>query len=91
MQRVRPLEIFLIQFIIYTVLWLISDFTATLVTLVFTAIFIFVFIIALISELIEPSKVPRWYFGFMIVSILAPIIAAVIFVGIMGADFDWTK
>ena len=82
---------FLIQFIIYTALWLISDFTATLVTLVFTAIFIFVLIISLIAEFIEPSKVPPWYFRFMIVSILAPIIAAGIFVGIMGADFDWTK
>ena len=91
MKRLRPIELFLIEFIIYTLLWLSNDYVATLLTLLFSTIFFFILIISLITELIEPSKVPRWYYSFMLVSILAPVIAAIIFVGIMGADFDWTR
>ncbi len=89
MPKIRPVEIFLIQFIIYCILWLWDDYVASLLTLVFTAIFIFLFIISVLAELIEPSKVPRWYYYFMGISVLAPIIAALVFVLFMGVDFEW--
>ena len=89
MPKIRPVEIFLIQFIIYCILWLLDDYVASLLTLVFTAIFIFLFIISVLAELIEPSKVPRWYYYFMGISVLAPIIAALVFVLFMGVDFEW--
>lgn len=89
MPKIRPVEIFLIQFIIYCILWLWDDYVASLLTLVFTAIFIFLFIISVLAELIEPSKVPRWYYYFMGISVLAPIMAALVFVLFMGVDFEW--
>lgn len=89
MPKIRPIEIFLIEFIIYCSLWLWDDYIASLLTLVFTSILIFLFIISLLAELIEPSKVPRWYYYFMGISILAPITAALVFVLIMEFDFEW--
>jgi len=91
MLNLRPIEIFLIEFIIYIILWLSNDYIATLVTLIFTSILICVLIVALIAEILERSKVPPWYFSFMIASILAPIIAAGIFIGFYGVDLEWMK
>jgi len=89
MIKIRPIEIFLIQFIIYSVLWLWDEYLASLLTLVFTSIAIFILLISLMAELIEPSKVPRWYFSGMVVSILAPILATIVFVYFVGMEFEW--
>ena len=89
MPKIRPIELFLIQFIIYGVLWLWNEYIASLMTLVFTAIAIFILAISLMAELIEPSKVPRWYFSSMVVSIIAPILATVVFVYFVGMEFEW--
>ena len=89
--NVGLLEIALLQIVFYAALWLISDYTATLLTLVFPVIFIFLLVLALAAELIEASKTPRWYFKFMVMSIFIPILTAVVFVMALGADFDWTK
>ncbi|MEM6319929.1 MAG: hypothetical protein AAF960_19815 [Bacteroidota bacterium] len=85
------LEISLLQIFIYSFLWVVSDFTATLITLVLPGIFLFLLLIALVAELIDSSKTPRWYFKFMILSIIIPLVTAAVFVSILGANFDWTK
>jgi hypothetical protein len=85
------LEIFLFQFAAYAFLWVISDYTATLLTIILPTIFLFLLILALAAEAIDRSKTPRWYFKFMIISIITPIITAIVFVSLLGADFDWTK
>lgn len=85
-------EIALLQVLFYALFWVISDYTATLLTLVFPVIFLFLLIIAVLAEAIDKrSKTPRWYFKFMIISILVPILTAAVFVMAIGADFDWTK
>ncbi len=82
-------ELFLIQVVAYAILWLLSDYTATLVTLIFPVIFISLLLLACLSELVQKSKVPRQYYYFMVASILAPILTAAIFVLILGVDFEW--
>lgn len=82
-------ELFLIQIVCYAILWLISDYTATLVTILFPVIFFSLLLLASLSELVQKSKVPKQYYYFMIISILAPILTAAIFVLILGVDFDW--
>lgn len=89
--KFRNFEWFLIQLVFYFVLWLISDYAATLVSLIFIFIFAAILIVALISEMIEPSRVPRSYYWFMLVSILAPILAGAIFLIIIGGDLNWLK
>lgn len=89
MQKIRPIEIFLIEFILFSLLWLWDDYIASMLTIVFSFIFFFILVISLMVELVERSKVPRWYFTLMAVSIFAPIAAAFVFIFFMGADFEW--
>jgi len=89
MQKIRPIEIFLIEFILFSLLWLWDDYIASMLTIVFSFIFFFILVISLMVELVERSKVPRWYFTLMAISIFAPIAAAFVFIYFMGADFEW--
>jgi len=91
MLKLRPIEWFLIEFVLYISLWLISDYIGTLVSLIFICIFAALLLIAGISELIEPSKVPRSYYIFMTVSILAPLSVSLIFLGIIGGELNWLR
>ena len=84
-------EIFLIEAIIYIALWMWNEYVATILTLAFSAIALFILIISLISELIERSKVPRWYFSYMVISILTPLIIGVFFLVLNNGSFAWMK
>jgi len=91
MLKLRPIEWFLLQFISYLLIWLINDYAGTLVSAIFIVIFSALLLVACISELIEPSKVPKSYYIFMIISILVPLIVAALFLGIIGGDLNWLK
>lgn len=82
--RLSLLEIFLLEVAVWLALWLIDDYMATLLTLILTAIVFAVLVIALLSELIERSKVPRKYFWVMGLSVLAPVVAAALYLVIFG-------
>lgn len=87
----RPtlLEIFLLEVAVWLALWLMNDYLATLLTFILTAIVFSVLVIALIAELIDRSKVPRQYFWIMGISVVAPILAAIIYVLIFGGKFEF--
>ena len=80
----RSLEILLLEIAFYIVLWLLDEYIATLLSLILGSIFLLLLLFALVAEWIERSKVPRWYFWFMLVSVLAPLAAAVIYLAIQG-------
>ncbi|MFT5747898.1 MAG: hypothetical protein ACI920_003289, partial [Saprospiraceae bacterium] len=63
----------------------------TLISTTFAIIAFCVLIVSLIAELLERSKVPRWYFWGMAVSVIAPILTALLFVGLMGGELAWMK
>ena len=84
--RLSLLEIFLLEVAVWLALWLINDYIATLLTLILTAIVFAVLVIALLSELIERSKVPRKYFWVMGLSVLAPVVSAVLYLVIFGGQ-----
>lgn len=88
MNKSRWLEVLLAEVIIYFLLWLYDDYLATILSLIFGSICLLVLIVSIIVEIIEPSKVPRWYFTTMIVSILAPAIAFGIFF-MIGGEISW--
>jgi len=69
--------------------WLLNDYLATLLTLIIGSIVSAVLIIALMAEWIERSKVPRKYFHVMLLSIAAPIVAALIYMFIFGGQLEW--
>jgi hypothetical protein len=82
-------EIFMIQAVLYLILWLWDDFAATIFSLSFAAIAFFIFLIALIAEAIEPSKVPRKYFYVMLVSAVTPLIVGSFFMYLKKGTLDW--
>ncbi|HNM24455.1 MAG TPA: hypothetical protein PKL15_03455, partial [Saprospiraceae bacterium] len=60
-------------------------------TMILTAIVFAVLLIALIAEWIERSKVPRLYFWIMGVSVLAPVVAALIYALIFGGKLEFLE
>lgn len=91
MHSPRPIEIFLIQFLFYFGIWMWDDYLATMISSVFITIFFAILIISIIVELIEPSKVPRSYFYFMVISVICPLLVGIIFITIMGGRLDWIE
>lgn len=80
------LEIFLLEMAVWLALWLLDNYLATLLTIIITAIVFAVLLIALVSELIDRSKVPRKYFWIMGISVIAPVVSALIYLLIFGGD-----
>ena len=87
--RLSLLEIFLLEVVVWLGMWLISDYLATLLTLIIGSIVLAVLLIALIAEAIERSKVPRKYFFIMVMSLFAPFVAAVLYLLIFGGELGF--
>ncbi len=85
------IEVFLIEAVLYIVLWLWNEYIATILTLSFAAIAFFILVVSLISEAIERSKVPRWYFSYMVISVLTPLAIGAFFYVLNKGSFGWMK
>lgn len=84
--RLSLLEILLLQTVAWLGLWLLSDYLATLLTLILGAIVSAILLIALAAEAIEPTKVPRRYFYVMALSLLAILMAAGLYITLFGGE-----
>ena len=89
--HVSLLEIFLLEVVVWLGLWLLSDYLATLLTLIISAIVLAVLLIALTAEWIERSKVPRRYFHVMLLSIVAPVAAAALYLLIFDGKLEFLE
>ena len=89
--RLSLLEIFLLQTVVWLALWLISDYIASLLTIIIGAIVSAVLLFASIAEWIERSKVPRRYFQVMGLSILAPLVAAGLYLWLFDGELRFLK
>ena len=87
--RLSTLEIFLIQIVAYSAIWLWDEYVATFVCVVFPCIIGVILLISCIVELIEPSKVPRKYYVIMAVSIAAPLLTGGGFILLYKGNLDW--
>ena len=85
------IEITLIQVIFYLILWISSEYLASLISAVMIPIFIGILVVSILAELIEKSKVPKIYFHFLIVSVIIPLIIGLFFLYIYGGKFDWLE
>jgi len=85
------IEICLIQIIIYCLFWLANPYLAFLLTVIIVPIFAFLLIISLIAELLDRSKVPKWYYKFMFLSFIIPLIVALVFYTIDRTVFEWMQ
>jgi hypothetical protein len=89
--RLSLLEIFLLETAFWLAFWLLNDYLAALLTLIIAAIVSAVLIVAMLSEAIERSKVPRWYFWLMGLSVLAPLVSALLYAVIFGGRFEFLE
>jgi uncharacterized membrane protein HdeD (DUF308 family) len=90
-QALSMTEVFLIQAVFYIVVWMWNDHAATILTLSFAAIALFILVISLIAEVLDRSKVPRWYFWVMVISVLTPLIIGAFFLTLKNGTLDWMK
>ncbi|MCB9294375.1 MAG: hypothetical protein H6559_14825 [Lewinellaceae bacterium] len=88
MERIRPIEILLGEVVIYLIIWVFNDYMAAMLSLIFGSIFLLILLVSLVVELVEKSKVPRWYFVFMGLSVLAPVVAAIVY-ALINKGMDW--
>ena len=88
MQRIRPIEIMLGEVVVYLLIWIANDYMAAMLSLIFGSIFLIILLTSLIVELVEKSKVPRWYYTFMGLSVLAPIMAAILY-SLINKGMEW--
>jgi len=88
--RIGLIEIVLIQIVLYLLLWIADEFTASLLCVVIPVICFSVLVIALIAEWIEPSKVPKTFFMALGVSIVVPIVTLIGYFMIFGT-FGWLE
>lgn len=89
--KIGSVELFFVQCIIYTILWLTNDYIATLLSIILFFLFFSVFIVAFIAEKLDKSNVPKNYFKLMISGFLAPLVIYIIFFVMNGGKFDWMK
>lgn len=82
-------EIFLLETVVWLILWLLNDYMATLLTLIIGVIVLAVLLLALLSEAIERSRVPRRYFYVMGLSVLAPLVAAILYQVLFGGHLSF--
>ncbi len=89
MQKIRASEVLLIEIILYILLWFANDFLATMLTVIQAGLCFLVLLFSLVAEWIEKSNVPRWFFNILWVSIVAPLLAAAIYIGFTGGLPTW--
>ena len=85
------LEFFFAQVIIYAIVWLSSEYIGFFITLTFPILILSILLISLVVELIEPSKVPKAYYKYMINAILAPVVVLIFFTLITQGQFSWLE
>ena len=89
--RTNLLIILLGQAVIYTSLWLWNEYVASYLTIIFPGIILFILIIAIIADLIEPSRIPGWYYGLMLISIFTPLVIGAVFYYLSDGQLEWLQ
>ncbi len=90
--RWRPLlEWFLGVFVVFTALWVVDDYLATLLSGILGGVLLLVLLLALVVELIERSKVPRLFFGVLLVCFAGILASALFYWILMGGQLEWLQ
>jgi len=84
-------EIILIESILWIGMWLLDEYLASLLTVILVPIFFFILVISLIAEVVERSRVPRSWFYIMLISVVIPLIIAILVYTLYEGAFDWLQ
>src|SRR4030095_13733664 len=83
--------IVLSQAVIYLSIWLWNEYVASYISLIFPSMILVILVLALIADWIEPSRIPRWYYILMLISIFIPVIIGAVFYFINDGNIAWLK
>jgi hypothetical protein len=89
--RLSVFELFLIQLVLYGLLWLWDEFIASYVCIILPAIIAVILLISWIADLIEPARIGSKYFLFMLVSVIAPVLTSAFFYIIYEGNLAWLQ
>lgn len=77
LDKLVTIEAFLIQLVIYLFLWFWNDYLALILSLILGGIALSILVVSKMVELVESSRVPKVYYRFMVICILAPLLAGI--------------
>ena len=86
---IGQVEIFLIQLIVYTGVYLLDPYIGLLLCIVIACISFALLVLSWIFEWIDKSKVPRAYYWFMINATIAPVLVMLVFSLLVKGSFNW--
>lgn len=72
-------------------IWLWDEYVASYFTIIFPGISLAILLIAGIADWIEPSRIPRWYYGLMVIAILIPLLVGALFYYIYQGRLEWLQ
>src|SRR5688500_4615198 len=81
----------LAQAVMYASIWLWNEYVATYITIIFPVMILLILLLSAIAEWIEPSRIPRWYYQLMVISIVIPVLIGAIFYIIYEGRFDFLQ
>jgi len=50
-----------------------------------------ILLFSLVADLIEKSRIPKWYYYVLVISIVIPLVIGMFFVYIYGGNLSWMK
>lgn len=86
--RTNIIEISLIQLIFYVGVFLWDQHIGVLLSLSFAGISLAIVILSYLADWIEAARVPTWYYPFMWISVICPIVVWVFFALIGSVSFQ---
>lgn len=87
--RLSLSELSLIQVIFYSLIFLSNQYAGFLICAVATVISAAILLVSLIVELVDRSKVPRYYYRFMLSAVICPLLVLIIFVSFYPDALSW--
>jgi len=91
MPRLRLVEIFLLQVIFYTGLWLVNEYVASYLCLILPVVAAVILFLTWIADLIEPARIGARYYYVMGITVIAPVLVGVAFYLIYQGDITWLR
>ena len=85
----RPIEAFFAVLILYVILFFANPFFAIMCAVIFGTLGLGALLLSGLAELIETSKVPRYYFGYLAAVVLAG--ALFLSVAFVWGGFEWDQ
>jgi hypothetical protein len=89
--RSNLLIVALVECVIFTAVWLWNEYVATYATIILPGVMFVILVLSLIADWIEPSRIPRWYYYVMGISIIIPLEIGMLFMYIYQGNMDWLK